>query len=830
MKYLLKIFFFFFILYSLSSFFYLKAQENQDDLFFESIYKYLTAEEAFFLINYSSLEELKKIADALGLTYSPDATLEDLKKLLYEFYGFTEMKKGKSEEVIYIKTTDFLRYSDENKIIELIGNNLIVYKDYLFKADRFIFYIDDEIIYGYGNISFQNKSLNLIADSFEYSLTKKNGVFKNATIYSNNYIISTPLAYISNNDTLITEKATVTQCNYQKPHYYIIVDKVLFSESLIFFYNLQFVIGSEKLFYFPLYISYEEGYNYPLLFGMDYGYREGFMLFNTLKRKNYSIYFDIYEKLGLYLGFETKGENKNINYTFLGGFALSPDLFYYSTSSLWSIIPPDVKFTINNLNLRAGLNGMIKFNFQNGFYISLKYAFFTDPYFNYDYFLRERFLRFDITQFTEFDWTDDYDLFPSTNLTFNEEIQSGFKIMNFNVNISSSLSFTAEKNESLDQAYLQYYLYSPKYYQYYLSSIKWYSLNLSGNLFSISEDWINFNISNSYYSNYLTYYNSDKVVQKESLSASTSITPTLSIRFKFFSYSLSMSNNISYVNTTTDSITESLIYYSTLSNSFVFQVPIFRITLNLSQSYRNSFLEPIDFGWLSNSAGISINISPFSFLNFSANLNYNFLDSTNYNLWEFSAEKFESINLNGNFNYQFISANWNSKINLLTQDFLYHQFNLSLTIPKMKILFFWLNISNNLSIKLDNQNPFNSFFENNFYLVFSIEKEIQIIFNVSSYNQFLYRYSSLEEVMLDLLDSFNFFDYEARLNSNFDLRSLSISLTRYLHDITIQFKIGGSFVLSSDKTQYNFVLSYSVYIISTFLTGYQFSEVWESIF
>jgi len=40
----------------------------------------------------------------------------------------------------------------------------------------------------------------------------------------------------------------------------------------------------------------------------------------------------------------------------------------------------------------------------------------------------------------------------------------------------------------------------------------------------------------------------------------------------------------------------------------------------------------------------------------------------------------------------------------------------------------------------------------------------------------------------------------------------------------------GSFVLSSDQTKYNFVLSYSFSIVSIFLAGYEYDNTWESYF
>jgi len=68
------------------------------------------------------------------------------------------------------------------------------------------------------------------------------------------------------------------------------------------------------------------------------------------------------------------------------------------------------------------------------------------------------------------------------------------------------------------------------------------------------------------------------------------------------------------------------------------------------------------------------------------------------------------------------------------------------------------------------------------------------------------------------------------LKSYFDLQSISFTLQRQLHDMIIRFSIVGSFVLSSDQTKYNFVLSYSFSIVSIFLAGYEYDDTWESYF
>ncbi|MFN3410658.1 MAG: hypothetical protein ACK4YF_00670 [Exilispira sp.] len=806
------------------------AQEDEEDNTSESIYSYLTAEEAFLLITYSNLSELKKMASYLKIDFDENITLEELKKLLFEYYGFKEIKKENSTDVLLIKSTDIINISQEDRIIDLIGNNIVVYREYLFKADRIILYIDEETFFGYGSVSFKSNTLEAKARSFEYSMPKKSGKLYDATILIDKYIISTSKASISNNNILITEKATVTQCLYDDPHYYMLVNKVLYSQSMIYFYEITLVIGNEKVFYIPIYISYEKGYNYPLLFGMDYGYREGFIFFNSLIKKDYELYFDFYERLGLYIGFKSKIKFSKSEFSIFSGFSISPDLFYISDTYSWTIIPPDSPFSIKNINIRLGINGEFKFNLFNSVNGLIKYSYYSDPYFYYDFFTRERFLRFDITQFTSFDWEDDYNLFPSTNLSFVEDLRLSFKIFKYNFNISYALNFTAIKNSFIQNLNLSYYIYSPKYYIYYISSIKWYDISFSGDIISFSDKNFSFRIANSNFSNYFCYYDTDFQIQKQNFIASTSINPSFTVNFGFFYYSFSMSNLLSYNEIVADNIKETLFYYTNISNNISFHIPILRLSINIGQSYRNSLFQPVEFGWISNKATASLSFTPFNFISLSLFLNYNFIDLSNQQLWNFSIDRFDTFNINTKINFQYLNFIWDSKYYISIQRFLNHRFSMIINLPKLKIWFFSVSINNSSILNIDETNPFFSYFENNFNLNFLIEEQFQITFRVTSYNQYIYRYDSFEDAFIDLLNSFNFFDYEKRFYSNFDLRSLSLLINRYLHDMLIQFQITGSFVLSSDRTQYNFVISYSIYIVSNFLSAYKFLDSWEKTY
>ncbi len=792
----------------------------------DSIYLYLSSDELALLITYSSYEELVKMAQSLNIKVEDQSSIENIRKLLYEYFGFKEQVPQNSGQTIFIKSSDIVNITDDGKIIELRGNNFIILGSYIFKADRIIYYVDEEVFYGYGNAYFKSDSMVATCDSLEYSIKKMNGTLKNITLTVSGYIIYSELGYIAANEIFTTDFARVTMCNEVDPHYYLNVRKVLYSESIIYFYNIEFVIGETSVAYFPLYISYEKGYQLPFLFGLDYGKREGFMIFNTISGKNYDFFIDIYQRLGIFSGFnfDLINNDSNLNLSISCGAAISPDLFYDGTYDIWSIIPTNSEFTLDNVNFRAGLEGTFTYKFFNLINSTFSFAYYTDPYFKYDYFERERFLRFKIDQFTSFYWPN---IYPSVLSSFQESFNANFSLFRQSFNISSSLNFAYTNSDDIDVTYL----YSPKYYYYYLSSLKLYSFSLSGNILSFSEKWISFSLSQSSASSYNSYYKTTSEVNKNVFYLLSTISPVLSINLYPFSYSFSSSNSFTYTNT--DNITstnQEMFFSSSISNTMSFNLKYFKLSLGIYQSYRNSIIEPLDFGWLSNYANLSLSFLPFSSLSLTVSTKYNFLDSTVQQLWELNEENLETIRSTISYSSTYFSINMNSVYNINTGVFNSYYLSSTVSLPKLTIFSFILNLYNRVSISLDNVNFFNSTFQNNFGLNIMLEDKFIFNMQINSQNLYIYRYNDFSEAFLDLMDSFNFFDIDARLKSYFDLQSISFTLQRQLHDMIIRFSIVGSFVLSSDQTKYNFVLSYSFSIVSIFLAGYEYDDTWESYF
>ncbi|HQQ20058.1 MAG TPA: hypothetical protein PK520_08205, partial [Exilispira sp.] len=88
----------------------------------DSIYLYLSSDELALLITYSSYEELVKMAQSLNIKVEDQSSIENIRKLLYEYFGFKEQVPQSSGQTIFIKSSDIVNITDDGKIIELRGN------------------------------------------------------------------------------------------------------------------------------------------------------------------------------------------------------------------------------------------------------------------------------------------------------------------------------------------------------------------------------------------------------------------------------------------------------------------------------------------------------------------------------------------------------------------------------------------------------------------------------------------------------------------------------------------------------------------------------------
>ncbi|HPB48483.1 MAG TPA: hypothetical protein PLX16_07705, partial [Exilispira sp.] len=74
----------------------------------DSIYLYLSSDELALLITYSSYEELVKMAQSLNIKVEDQSSIENIRKLLYEYFGFKEQVPQNSGQTIFIKSSDIV--------------------------------------------------------------------------------------------------------------------------------------------------------------------------------------------------------------------------------------------------------------------------------------------------------------------------------------------------------------------------------------------------------------------------------------------------------------------------------------------------------------------------------------------------------------------------------------------------------------------------------------------------------------------------------------------------------------------------------------------------
>ncbi len=108
------------------------------------------------------------------------------------------------------------------------------------------------------------------------------------------------------------------------------------------------------------------------------------------------------------------------------------------------------------------------------------------------------------------------------------------------------------------------------------------------------------------------------------------------------------------------------------------------------------------------------------------------------------------------------------------------------------------SLTQNFSWLNDFQNPRGSNLTSTFSIDFNISKDWNFIYQATSSNKQLYRYSSSlsqqygqtsRDFFGDLLDSFNFFNLSARENSLFNLERMSFKLRHDLHDWMMEFSV-----------------------------------------
>jgi hypothetical protein len=128
-----------------------------------------------------------------------------------------------------------------------------------------------------------------------------------------------------------------------------------------------------------------------------------------------------------------------------------------------------------------------------------------------------------------------------------------------------------------------------------------------------------------------------------------------------------------------------------------------------------------------------------------------------------------------------------------------------------KDLYFWRNrqhfqvtINSNWSMNLQNVTENNLTFS--FNMKYFIYKFLEFSFTSLSYNNLTYLYfpslagGNWVNPLTDLLDSFNFFDINARMRSRFKLKSLAFEIIHHMHDWDLSLRYEGKPALVTDTT------------------------------
>lgn len=215
-------------------------------------------------------------------------------------------------------------------------------------------------------------------------------------------------------------------------------------------------------------------------------------------------------------------------------------------------------------------------------------------------------------------------------------------------------------------------------------------------------------------------------------------------------------------------------------------------------AYGASQVSQTDTTWKKNPFTQSVSVSLFdSTLSFSESFSYNveenYADSLRFNCTYKSFQT--SFVMAYTTDYDFDSSSgW---IPLTDKAFI--PYSLSFTYsPKTTTFYHWFDRisiapSLNTSLVADLVRPTNSYFVFTPGLTFKINEFLNISFSATSKNSVLYRYiqpllgqsgrlPGEENIFVDLLDSFDFFDNDKRKSSGFKLKSLNLQIDHDLHD------------------------------------------------
>jgi len=822
----------FFISYFFSSF---SLFSNFQEVYAQeaiSIFDYFTEEQMIVFILYSSYDELIELAKTYNIAIEKDE--KKLKIALLKYFKLDlELIEIGDHSILIIKNADYfytINYNEDNiNIAKLIGNIYIFFDNKIILADKITFDLKNQQILAKGNVTFIDNNSTYYADEIYFNLKTSTGFFYNVKGKIDNYYLIgefiqklTGKAYFGNN-------VKISTCENEKMHYYILSSSFFYSDKIIMSFNNTLYIGSSAIFWLPIVINTNFGVGFPGDFGFLYSKREGFQFYNTFyfnsinSNKKNILWVDIYEKLGIagLLNLESNGLK------LIGGIAYSQYLFYNSNYDIWTPYSSELNI-LNPIKLiRYGIDidlSEILFDFIK---LSIHLSYTSDPYFSYDFIDRKRKIKVDLNDFVRTYYPN---IFPEAKTSYEESVSLSFNYRIFNFSILS---------KALYNLYIvdEEYIYTPGYGYYYPNYLNYYSIRLNANYLNLGSKYLNFNSNIGFSSSYNEIQNKDYEKLNSYFINNINFPINFMVNFSgIFGFNLNLNNSISYNETknlkTIEINNKNSSYNLNLSTNTNINLNFLKFNANYSFSYKNYFFIENQKGFDSSKLNLSININllyDIIIINLS---NYiNLFNNQTKDIFYFDYKNISNMKISTKFNpNKIINLNYSTEYSIIYNIFLYHNYSLNINILNLNFYDFKINLYDFLSYLYDTVNIFNSSFKNNFSLRFTFKDSFLIEIIVSSFNDYIYSYDNFRELIIDLLKSFNFFNINDRLESNFKFNNMSINLMRDYHDFVGYLTFSGSYVYNSLKNLYDFKIVIFFGIRSKIFSSLNFEDFYEMNF
>ncbi len=239
------------------------------------------------------------------------------------------------EDLAYLQA-EKVSYNEDNRLVIASENVRLKFKDVEIKAPYLKFDIDQNVVWGTGNITLIRGESSIKSQSFFLDLENTTVIIKQINLVIKPKEVTTGNIYLKvaeledKGEEKCGENATLTTCDYENPHYYVKADRFnyypdsgIWAENVYIYSPIFFPIGGHL--WLPYY-HFALGKRNPILLVPQIGENnvEGYFVKTTwdyllTKDQTGEVYLDWTYKKGVGLGFK---HNYDFNHFMTGSFLL----------------------------------------------------------------------------------------------------------------------------------------------------------------------------------------------------------------------------------------------------------------------------------------------------------------------------------------------------------------------------------------------------------------------------------------------------------------------------------------------------------------------------